>query len=78
MRIGIIGFFHETNSFSVERNDSPSATLLLGEDVLTMAHPRSYIGGFIEGARRPDVKLVPVGGVHFVLGGTISANVFEH
>jgi len=78
MRIGVVGFHHETNSFSIEENDSPQATLLLGDEVLARAHPRSYVGGFIEGARRPNVKLVPVAEVHFVLGGTIHARVFEH
>ena len=78
MRIGIIGFYHETNSFSVEENDSIRATLLLGEEVTRSAHPRSYVGGFIEGARRPDVRLVPIADVHFELGGTIHAHVFEH
>ncbi|MGH2398758.1 MAG: M81 family metallopeptidase, partial [bacterium] len=78
MRIGIIGFYHETNSFSIEENDSIAATLLLSEEVTGSAHPRSYIGGFIEGARRPDVHLVPIADVHFELGGTIHAHVFEH
>lgn len=78
MRIGVIGFVHETNSFSIEENDAPSATVLVGEEMLSKAHPRSYIGGFMEGARRPDVELVPIADVRFVLGGIIHAHVFEH
>ena len=78
MRVGVIGFVHETNSFSIEENDTPRATLLLGEEVLNKAHPRSYIGGFVEGARRPNMELVPIADVFFVLGGIIHAPVFEH
>lgn len=78
MRIAVIGFMHETNSFSIEENDTPTATLALGQEVLDRAHPRDYIGGFVEGARRPGVQLVPVANVRFVRGGTIHAPVFEH
>ncbi len=78
MRIAVIGFMHETNSFSVEENDTPTGTLTLGQDVLDRAHPRDYIGGFMEGAKRPGVQLVPVANVRFVRGGAIHAPVFEH
>jgi microcystin degradation protein MlrC len=78
VRIGVIGLYHETNSFSVEVNDTACALLHTGDQVLASAHPRSYIGGFVEAARRPGVHVVPIADVHFVLGGTISARVFEH
>jgi microcystin degradation protein MlrC len=78
MRIAVIGFMHETNSFSVEENDTLTATLTMGQDVLERAHPRDYIGGFMAGAKRPGVELVPVANVRFVRGGTIHAPVFEH
>jgi microcystin degradation protein MlrC len=79
LRIAMAGFFHETNSFALEENDEPTALLEVGEDILRNAHPRSYVGGFIEGATRPDVHLVPIAAVNFFnRGGTIHARVFEH
>ena len=78
-RIGIAGFFHETNSFALEANDEPTALLSLGDNILRNAHPRDYIGGFVDGARRPGVDFVPIADVNFLnRGGTIHARVFEH
>jgi microcystin degradation protein MlrC len=78
-RIAIAGLFHETNSFSIEENDTFSADLRLGEAVLTEAHPKSYIGGFVDGAQRPNVTLLPTADVSFInRGGTIHAHIFEH
>lgn len=78
MKIAVVGFGHETNTFAVERNDQPDADMLVGEEVLAQAHPKSYIGGFMEGTRRPDVELVPIVDVWFAHGGLIHADVFEH
>ena len=79
IRIGIAGMFHETNSFAAEENDELTAILLLGEDIITHAHPRNFMGGFLEAARRPDVQFFPTANVSFLnRGGTIHANVFEH
>jgi len=78
MRIAIVGCYHETNTFALEQNDRPDAHLLLGEQVVAEAHPRSYVGGFLEGIRRPDVELVPIAEVRFRHGGLIHADVFEH
>lgn len=77
--IAIVGFHHETNTFSLEHNDQPDALVLCGEEILSQAHPRSYIGGFAEAAwQRPGVNLVPIADIHFVHGGIILADVFAH
>lgn len=78
MRIGVAGIYHETNSFSVEHNDKPDVPMHWGQEVLEQAHPKSYIGGFVEGMKRPDVELIPIANVHFTRGGMIHADVFEH
>ncbi|MCW5850307.1 MAG: M81 family metallopeptidase [Anaerolineae bacterium] len=78
MRIALLGFMHETNSFSVEENDQPSQKLLEGDEVLAEAHPRSFIGGFVEEARRRGGTIVPIGNIFLRRGGTIHAHVFEH
>ena len=82
MRIAVLGIFHETNSFALERNDDLSKVpVQIGQQVLDEAHPRDYIGGFAEQARKhSDVELVPIANVNFVQGGrggTISAEVFK-
>ena len=83
MRIAILGMHHETNTFAVEQNNDPDVVpARIGQEVLDNAHPRDYIGGFVEEAlRHADVELVPIAHVNFVAGGrggNISTGVFEH
>lgn len=81
VRIAVIGLEHETNSFSLEQIDTPDAPILLGDAVLAEAHPKSYLGGFMEvTARRPDVELVPIVGLDLFeyRGGLLHASVFEY
>jgi len=81
MRIAILGMHHETNTFAVERNDTIDVPVDVGQEILDRAHPRDYIGGFVEAAQRPGVELVPIARVDFVRGfrgGVITADVFEH
>ena len=81
MRIAVIGLVHETNSFSLEQIDTPDAPILLGAEVLAAAHPKSYIGGFMEvTAERPDVELVPIVSLDLFAyrGGLLHASVFEY
>ena len=79
IRIAVAGMMHETNSFALEENDGFTAMMRAGEAVLSEAHPKSYIGGFVDGAKRPDVQLVPLADVSFInRGGTIYKHVFEH
>lgn len=77
MRVAIVGFYHETNTFAPEPNRGMDAHLLTGENLLSEAHPKSYIGGFVEGSRRADVELVPLVDIRFVHGGIIHRSVFE-
>ena len=50
MRIGVAGLSHETNTFAAEQNDSLGcASVQEGEGLLANAHPRGFVGGFIEG-----------------------------
>jgi microcystin degradation protein MlrC len=81
MRIAILGMFHETNTFALEQNDILDVPHTLGEALIERAHPRSYVGGFVEAARRPEVELIPIGLVDFLAGfrgGIITARVFCH
>lgn len=79
MKIAVVGFYHETNTFAVEHNDKPDALVHKGEEVLVQAHPKSYIGGFMEAAsKRLDVQLVPIAAIRFIHGGPIHADILEH
>jgi microcystin degradation protein MlrC len=77
-RIAVVGYWHETNTFALEHNDQPDAMLHQGVDVLEKAHPKSYIGGFIDGSRRADVQLVPIVDIVPSHGGLIHKEVYEH
>jgi microcystin degradation protein MlrC len=79
MRLAVAGYAHETNSFALEQNDALDAAVDTGEEIVARAHPKGFVGGFLEGARRhPDVEIVPTVQVHPVHGGLIRADVFEH
>lgn len=77
-RIAVALFFHETNTFALEQNDQPDAALYTGQAMLDHSHPKSFVGGFIEAASRPDIEIVPTADVWYKHGGLISAAMFEH
>ena len=69
MRIGVAGLWHETNTFAMEQNDSMETVhIQRGDTLLPQEHVRNFMGGFIEGANRPDVELVPALGIGFSHG----------
>ena len=81
MRVAVIGFSHEANSFALDRNELPDAPLHAGHQVLEQADPQSYVGGFMAAARQnTGVQLVPILAVSFFghHGGPLSAAAFEH
>jgi len=80
MKIGIASFSHETNTFAPEQNDSMDAVhIRRGETLLPDGVSRSFIGGFVEVAKRQSgVELVPTVGISFSRGGLIHADVYEH
>ncbi|MEZ4521903.1 MAG: M81 family metallopeptidase [Thermomicrobiales bacterium] len=77
-RVAAVSFYHETNTFALEQNTEPDAELHLGQEMAERAHPKSYVGGFLEGIRRDDIEVVPVAHIQFVHGGLVSAGMFEH
>ena len=46
-------------------------------ETLRRAQPMNFIGGFVEGAKRGDVELVPTVGIGFAHGGIIHAAVYQ-
>jgi len=77
MRIGIAALSHETNTFACERNEhADTVHCKRGEQLLTEAHPKSFVGGFVDGAQRSDIELVPGVSISFAHGGIIGREVF--
>ena len=78
MRIALAGMSHETNSFAAEQNDSMECVgLRRGPEMLARVHPRSFLGGFVEGMEGSGHELVPIAGMGFAHGGTVLAPVYE-
>ncbi len=77
MRVAIVGFYHETNTFALEHNETLDAHAEIGQELIDLAHPRSYIGGFLEGMRDAGIELIPIANIRFRHGGIIHAEVYE-
>ena len=77
-RVGVVSFYHETNTFALEQNYQPDAELQVGQELIERAHPKSYVGGILEGLADRSLEAVPIAGVRFVHGGLVRANVYEH
>ena len=78
MRVAVAGMYHETNTFALEHNDKLDAHLKVGDDVINKSHPKSFIGGFVEGMQGSGIEVVPTVEVRFHHGGLVHADVFEH
>src|SRR5690625_2310247 len=78
MRVAISGLYHEANTFALEHNDKLDAELKVGQDVIDKSHPKSFIGGFVEGMQGSGIELVPTAEARFHHGGLVHADVFEH
>ena len=77
MRIGIASLWHETNTFAVEQNDTMDTVHIQRGEALLGSQPKSFIGGFVEGAKRCDIELVPTVRIGFAHGGIIHAEVYQ-
>ena len=77
MRIGIASLWHETNTFAVEQNDTMDTVHIQRGETLLGSQPKSFIGGFVAGAKRRDIELVPTVGIGFAHGGIIHAEVYQ-
>ena len=77
MRIGVASLWHETNTFAVEQNDTMDTAHIQRGDALLGSQPKNFIGGFVEGAKRSDIELVPTVGIGFAHGGIIHAEVYQ-
>ena len=77
MKIGVASLWHETNTFAVEQNDTMDSVHIQRGEALLGSQPKNFIGGFVEGAKRCDIELVPTVGIRFAHGGIIHAEVYQ-
>ena len=78
MRIALAGMSHETNTFAIEQNDTMDRVgIRRGQEMLDGVHPRSFVGGFVEGMEGSGAELVPIASTGFAHGGTVLAPVYE-
>jgi microcystin degradation protein MlrC len=77
-RIAIVGMVHETNTFALEHNDKIDGKADVGQEIIDNAHPKNFVGGFLEAATRDDIEFVPILVVRFIHGGLIHADVYDH
>src|SRR5688572_20982910 len=78
MRFAAGGFSHETNSFALERNTEPEHfSVQVGQEIVERAHPKSFIGGFLEAARGAGADIAPTINIHPTNGGLLGARAFE-
>jgi microcystin degradation protein MlrC len=78
MRFAAGGFSHESNSFALERNTEPAHfSVQVGEQIVERAHPKSFMGGFLEAARGAGADIVPTVYVHPINGGLVGRAAFE-
>lgn len=78
-RVGIVGVFHETNSFSEHGTDRESfrPRWYLGEEFTTaFAGSRTVGGGFLEGNIAQGIESVPLFGAYATPSGRITAATF--
>jgi len=78
MRVAIAGLTHETNTFAVERNDTPDTVVLREGSGLLDVHPQSTIGGFAEATADSDAEIVPTVDIGFRHGGIVGSGTYEH
>ena len=78
MRFAAGAFSHETNSFALERNTAPQHfSVLVGDQIAERAHPKSFMGGFLEAARAAGAEVAPTVSIHPINGGLVGAQAFE-
>lgn len=79
-RVGIIGFIHESNSFSplpTRREHFEQASFTKGEAVIARWQNISHeLGGFLEGAKTYEFLPVPLIATYAVPGGPIEPSAF--
>jgi microcystin degradation protein MlrC len=81
MRLAMLGFYHETNTFAANRStwaEWQKAGIHRGQEVLDVYGESEFsIAGFMTAARQPDVEIVPLMFTFDHPKGMITADAYE-
>ncbi len=81
MRVAIIGFLHESNTFASSPTtirEFQSSFLSLGQDVVTQwGDAHHEIGGMLEGTGRENFDIIPIIGAWGTPGGVLTRETYE-
>ena len=78
MKIGVLGFIHESNSFVEKQTGIDDFNVSRGNDILTRWRGTHHeIGGFIQAAHEKNLELVPLMTVTATPSGAITRDTYE-
>jgi microcystin degradation protein MlrC len=81
-RVGVIGFLHESNSFSpfvTTLDHFNQAGITTGEELINRWQNSTHeLGGFLEGSKRLELLPVPVLATYAIPGGPIESKAFDN
>lgn len=77
-RVGIVGLYHETNTFSPDGVDIGELVISRGAELVArFDHARTTITGFLRGCETADVEVVPIVHAEHEPSGPLSAAAIE-
>ncbi len=78
MRLALLGYFHETNTFAATPTDYARFGILRGDEIVREhGEAQSTVAGFLEAGRQPGVEVVPLMFASTAPSGMITAEAFE-
>ena len=78
MKIGILGFIHESNSFVKKQTEIADFNVSRGKDILTQwSHTHHEIGGFIHAVQETNLCLVPLLTATATPSGALTRDTYE-
>ncbi len=78
MRLALLGYFHETNTFATTPTDYSRFGLLRGDEIVREhGEAQSTVAGFLEVGRQPGIEVVPLMFANTAPSGMIAAEALE-
>lgn len=81
-RVGVVGVFHETNTFSPVRTDLAAferrGVMIGGQWTSSFCGTRTVGGGFIDGAANHNLDLLAIFGTYATPSGLVTASTMHH
>lgn len=78
MRLALLGYYHETNTFAIKPTDYAAFEVLRGQEIVRgHEHATSSLAGFLSLGQEPGVEVVPLYFASAGPSGTITDDAFE-